>query len=94
MSDATWHRLIDDFLQRRIDEPTFHDRFFDLWHGASATGWTEGIPPPIDKLFYVVEAYCPDPELRNPDSGYEADERELREAAEQALREFAASQCP
>ena len=25
------------------------------------------IPPAIETLFYVVEAYCPDPALRDPD---------------------------
>ena len=83
MSDARWHILISDFVERRIDERTFHDRFFDRWHASDKS--RADIPPAIETLFYVVETYCPDPALRDPDSVYEADDAELQAAAKKAL---------
>jgi hypothetical protein len=86
VSDARWHMLVRDFAARRIDEAAFHDRFFELWH--ASTRAHAHIPPAIETLFFVVEAYCPDPALRDPDSAYEADDAELRQAAEKALAEL------
>jgi hypothetical protein len=83
VSDADWHNLISDFVERRIDERTFHDRFFDRWHASDKT--RADLPSAIDTLFFVVEAYCPDPALRDPASPYEADDAELRQAAGTAL---------
>ncbi len=83
MSDGGWHPLVRAFVERRIDERTFHDRFFDLWHAAQHAN--DRVPPPIETLFYVVEAYCPDPSLRDPASLYEANDAELRDAAGKAL---------
>ena len=87
MSDARWHILISDFVERRIDERTFHDRFFEHWHASPKP--RDHLPPAIETLFYVVEAYCPDPALRDPASPYEADDAELRQAAATALAELA-----
>ena len=87
MSDGGWHDLVGDFVERRIDERTFHDRFFELWH-ASDRG-SAVMPPAIETLFYVVEAYCPAPELRDPASPFEADDAELRRTAETALAALA-----
>ena len=47
-------------------------------------------PEGIETLFYTVEAYCPDPALRDPTlrntgSPFEADEAEVRKDAELAL---------
>jgi hypothetical protein len=87
VSDARWHILISDFVECRIDERAFHDRFFDFWNAISkARG---NVPPAIETLFYVVEAYCPDPALRDPASPYEADDAELRQAAGTALAALA-----
>ena len=83
MSDGGWHRLISDFVERRIDERAFHDGFFELWHAAQKAN--QHVPSPVETLFYVVEAYCPDPALRDSDSLYEADDAELRDAAGNAL---------
>ena len=83
MSHAAWHTLISDFVERRIDERTFHDRFFGRWHASDKS--RADIPPAIERLFFVVEAYCPDPALRDPASTYEADDAELRQAAGTAL---------
>jgi len=83
VSDARWHILVRDFVAGRMDAAAFHDRFFDLWHASNRAH--AHIPPAIDTLFFVVEAYCPDPALRDPKSAYEADDVELRQAAEKAL---------
>jgi len=83
VSDARWHILVRDFVARRMDAAAFHDRFFELWHASTRTH--AHVPPAIETLFFVVEAYCPDPALRDPDSAYEADEAELEAAAEKAL---------
>ena len=86
MSDARWHMLVRDFVARRMDEAAFHDRFFELWHATDREHVPA--PPAIETLFFVVEAYCPDPALRDPNSTYEADDAELRQAAEKALAEL------
>ncbi|MGL4396250.1 MAG: colicin immunity domain-containing protein [Hyphomicrobium sp.] len=83
MSDDAWLELIEAFVARRIDVDAFHDRFFDLWHAGQRLH--HDIPPTVEKLFYTVEAYCPDPQLRDPDSPYEADEAEVRKDAHIAL---------
>ena len=86
MSDDGWHDLVEGFVAQRIDVDTFHNRFFELWHAnsrASTFGSTH--PEGIETLFYTVEAYCPDPALRDPASRIEADEAEVRKDAEFAL---------
>jgi hypothetical protein len=88
VSHGGWHGLIRDFVERRIDERAFHDRFFELWHANPKT--RDAIPPAVETLFYVVEAYCPDPALRDPSSSYEADDAKLRQAAGKALAELPA----
>lgn len=85
MSDGDWRELLAAFVDRRINEAIFHDRFFDAWNRLSAAHFAIAPPPAIEELFYVVEAYCPDPALRDPESPYEADDAELRAAAERAL---------
>jgi hypothetical protein len=83
-----WSPLLKSFVLREIDARTFHDRFFEEWHRISAGGFAEHVPTTIERLFFVVEAYCPDVELRDPASPYEADETELRQAAVVALAEI------
>ncbi len=84
MTDADWRALILDFVSGRSSEAAFHDRFLAAWRATRDAG--EPLPPPVGDLFYVVEAYCPDPALRNPASPCEADDAELRLSAEQAFR--------
>lgn len=86
MTDADWASLVRRFVERDIDSRTFHDLFFKAWHRLSAADWRVAPPSAIESLFFVVEAYCPDPALRDPESLYEADDAELRLAAETALR--------
>lgn len=81
--DGDWLELLSAFTGRHIDEAVFHDRFFERWR-AERDG-PDPLPPAIEDLFYVVEAYCPDPALRTPDSLLEADDAELRASAEIAL---------
>lgn len=82
MRDDAWFCLVEDFVERRIGVNAFHHRFFDLWHGAFADG---NFPKPIEQLFFTVEAYTPDPTLRDPSSPYEASEAEVFKDAEIAL---------
>ncbi len=91
MTDVVWGALLSDFVEHRIDERTFHDAFFSLWNALSAANWAVRPPAAIETLFFVVEAYCPDPELRDPDSLYESDDAELRQAAESALERLVQS---
>lgn len=86
---ADWRRLVAAFVGRDTDEREFHDRFFETWHAVSASGFAVEVPKAIETLFFVVEAYCPDPALRDPSSPYEADDAELRQAAETALAALA-----
>ena len=83
MSDDAWLQLLEDFVGRRIGVNEFHDRFFDLWNGQPRFG--PFCPPPIEELFYTVEAYCPDPSLRDPHSPYEASEAEVYKNADNTL---------
>ncbi len=83
MIDADWRALVLDFVERRCSEAAFNDLFLDAWRAARDCG--KPIPKPVDDLFYVVEAYCPDPALRNPQSPYEADDAALRQSAVEAL---------
>lgn len=83
MSDEAWHNLVLTFVDKRIDINAFHDRFFELWHAQPRFG--PFCPKAIEQLFFTVEAYCPDPALRDPGSPYEADEAEVRKDAEIAL---------
>jgi hypothetical protein len=82
LGDGAWASLVEEFVERRIGVNAFHDRFFDLWHSAFADGI---FPKPIEELFFTVEAYCPDPALRDPSSPYEASEAEVFRDAEIAL---------
>lgn len=82
MSVDGWRALLGSFLAGRLDAAGFHDRFFDEWHAAMNRGGAD-IPEAIEALFFVVEAYCPDPSLRTA-SPYEADDTELAEAVRKA----------
>lgn len=75
-----WRRLLQCFVSDSIGAAAFHDRFLEAWRTARDRADPE--PQPIADLFYVVEAYCPDPSLQGP---YDATELELRAAAEQTL---------
>jgi hypothetical protein len=83
LSDAAWLHLVEAFVEGRIDVNAFHDRFFEQWHAQPRFG--PFCPKAIEQLFITVEAYCPDPALRDPGSLYEADEAEVCKDAEIAL---------
>lgn len=78
---AAWHRLIEGFVAGAIDPGGFHDAFLTLWR----QGRDQGLPAAIEDLFYVVEAFTPDPDLRDASALWEADEAELLAAARKAL---------
>jgi Bacterial self-protective colicin-like immunity len=81
---ATWAALLDQLAGDTISAADFHDRFFSLWHALSGADWAVAPPPAIETLFYVVEAFTPDPALRDG-SVWEASEGDMREAARTAL---------
>lgn len=76
-----WLALIEGFAAGRLGPAAFHDAFFALWH----EGFEAGHPVAVERLFPVVEAYEPDPALRDTAAPWAADEAELREAAGRAL---------
>lgn len=84
---AGWRALLEGFVGGDTPAAAFHDAFFRLWREQ----FQGGDPPPdaIGTLFYVVEAFCPDPALRNPGDPTEADEAELHAAARVALAALA-----
>jgi hypothetical protein len=84
VTDDEWRALVADFVAGAIGPNEFHDRFFDGWHAQPRHG--PFCPNAIEKLFFTVEAYCPDPTLRRPGDPFEADEHELRRDAEIALQ--------
>jgi hypothetical protein len=79
-----WRALIEELLAGTTSPAAFHDGFFRLWRRDRDTG----LPEPIERLFDVVEAFTPDPALRDASQPWEADEGELRQAAERAPREM------
>lgn len=84
MTDDDWLDAIRAFAERRLDEAAFHDRFFEIWNWHSTRHFPQPIPRAIEQLFFTVEAYCPDPALRDPKSLYETDDAQLRRDAETA----------
>jgi uncharacterized protein (DUF1684 family) len=89
VTDDPWRHLIAQFIARHIDVDAFHDRFFELRRASLHAA--QEIPEPVERLFYAVEAYCPDPALRDPASRYEADEAEVRNEAQLAWARLAAA---
>lgn len=78
---SEWEKLLAAFLAGDLSEAAFHDRFLALWRLQRDSG----LPPAIERLFYVVEAFSPLPHLRDPGQPWEADSAELRAATRQAL---------
>lgn len=82
MTPAEWRALLEAYIEGRIGHDAFERRFLDGWRANRDSAFK--IPPPIDALFYVVEAYAA-PELRDENS---ADEAEMLAAARKALEEM------
>ena len=83
---SRWRELVGAYVAGGLSTNAFHDRFFDLWHAAEGRG--DRLPRAVETLFYEVEAYCPEPELR---TGDEPSEAELKAAAQAALARLASA---
>ncbi len=83
MSPAEWRALLEAFVSGRISADAFHRRFFEGWR-ANRDGPVPA-PAAIETLFYTVEAYDEEPELRSDTS---ASEQEMLEAARKALQQL------
>lgn len=84
MSDD-WEELLAGFVDGRLTTEAFHDAFFALWRRQFEG---DPVPAPVERLFYVVEAFTPDPALRDAGQPWEADADEVRDAALRALDEI------
>jgi hypothetical protein len=78
-----WRTLVEDFVNGRLDAPTFERRYIELYRLEAVRG--ASIRFAVDQLFYEVDAYCADPALRGPQ---DIDQVELQRAAEKALRDW------
>jgi hypothetical protein len=83
----SWPSLLIAYQQGALSAHVFHDAFLDTWRYARDHGFPE--PKPIADLFYIVEAYCPDPALAG--GPFEATETELKDAVDVALVRLAAA---
>jgi hypothetical protein len=80
-----WERLLAGLVDGRLTTEAFHDDFFVLWRRQFEGG---PVPAPVERLFYVVEAFTPDPALREAGQPWEADADEVLQAARHALYEI------
>jgi hypothetical protein len=78
---APFVALIRDFLAGRIDADRFERCYLDL-SGQDLHHRPRAVFLVLDTLFADVDAYCPDPALRQPD---DLDADGLREAAARAM---------
>ena len=76
-------KLMDDFLTDRLPVASFEREYLDTF-SSDDTRWPEPIYRVLNEVFLDVDAYCPDPALRNE---LDIDEAELRARVE---RSFAA----
>ena len=84
-----WRALIEAFVGERIDGPQFETAFLRLHRDVVARG--ESVRFAVDQLFYEVDAFCADVELR---TDQDIDEEQLRAAARQALLDWERSWPP
>lgn len=82
---AEWEALLERFLAGDMATEAFHDRFFALWHERFDS---DPAPAPVERLFYVVEAFTPDPALRDARHPWDAEADEVLQAARRALAEL------
>jgi hypothetical protein len=73
--------LLESFLQDRVDANAFERAYLDLFT-EDETDWPENEFLVLDELFADVDAFCDDPDLRDPG---DLDETQLRERVRVAL---------
>jgi hypothetical protein len=81
--EAGWIALLAAHAEGGLPARAFHDRFLAAWREARDT--LGGAPAAVEALFFVVEAFDPDPGLRTPPMPWDADEAELAAATRAAL---------
>jgi hypothetical protein len=82
MTRAEWRALLEAFVAGRIGADAFHRRFFEGWRANRSGG---DVPRAIETLFYTVEAFTEESELRREG---DASEEEMLEAARKALQQL------
>ena len=75
--------LMKDFINDKIDANTFQTYFFKLLHKDDV--FFNNYYDVVQSLFYDVEEYCPNKELRNTD---EIDETALKNSTINALNQI------
>src|SRR5678816_1274786 len=73
--------LMKSFLANKIDAHEFEDRYLSMFK-EDTTDWTEEEYENLNYLFGEIDAFTPDPELRNEN---DIDEDQLREATKMTL---------
>lgn len=80
MGSSEWRALLTAFLEGRLSAATFAKRFSEAFDVVVKT--RQPVPPRIQDLYFVVEAYAGDPLGRGHDV---TDDQDLRAAAAAAL---------
>jgi hypothetical protein len=83
MTRGEWRSLLESFVAGEIDGPAFERRFLDAWRADYDN--QAKLPPSLEWLFYEVDAYCAEPEIRG---SKDLDDDGLRAATRQALARF------
>lgn len=78
-----WRILIETFVNGSVDAPTFEREYISLHRTEVTRG--ASIRFAVDQLFYEVDAYCADPNLRGTE---DIGEEELLLAAKKALNDW------
>jgi hypothetical protein len=78
-----WRSLITRFVEGQMTAKAFEKAFLTAWHHERDAATR--VPFAVDRLFYEVDAYCADPDLRAP---ADLDDEGLTRAAIRALDEF------
>ena len=73
--------LMKSFLANKIDAHEFEDRYLSMFK-EDTTDWTEEEYENLNYLFGEIDAFTPDPELRNEN---DIDEDQLREVTKMTL---------
>ena len=77
--------LMEAFMSGRLPVDRFERQYLDLY-SSDATIREDAIFRAIDDVFFAVDEYCGDPDLRGE---YDIDEEQLRERVRTALRTLA-----
>jgi len=76
--------VIEAFLSRAIDAPTFERRYLDTDYACGHEPWTEAEYQILQELFWAVDGFVADPALRDSDD--DLSEEQLRAEAARVLQ--------